>query len=68
MADYSCQINEYGSTDEMLRENKDGTKKNKTGKNLNENLNLYSIEIVLYFFFYYFFPPLPPDIVSPDSN
>lgn len=50
MADYSCQINEYGFTDEMLRENKDGTKKNKTGKNLNENLNLYSIEIVLYFF------------------
>lgn len=51
MADYSCQINEYGSTDEMLRENKDVTKKYKTGKNLNENLNLYSIEIVLYSFY-----------------
>lgn len=31
MADYTCQINKYGSTDETLRANEDGAK-NKQGK------------------------------------
>lgn len=36
MADYTCQIDEYRSTDEMLGENKDGAKRSQARKNLNE--------------------------------
>lgn len=36
MIDYTCQINEYRSTDETLIECKDGAKKSRARKNLNE--------------------------------
>lgn len=36
MTDYTCQINEYRSTDETLVERKDRAKKSRTRKNLNE--------------------------------
>lgn len=36
MTDYTCQINEYRSTDETRVESKDGAKKSRARKNLNE--------------------------------
>lgn len=60
MADYTCQINEYRSTDETLKESKDGARE-QGKKEFKWNLNLHSIETVLYVFYCGF--SQSPDVV-----